>query len=102
VRFEGNAPQRWFHIVLAFPKSGKHNHLPELVGRLDHLDSDEEAEQAANAARKLLVHVSNCNGLAILSERFSSQELGELIEKFSTARDAGVSLLDWAEKIRKK
>jgi hypothetical protein len=64
--------------------------------------SDEEAEQAANAARKLLVHVSNCDGLAILSERFSSQELKELAEKFSAAREAGVPLLDWAEKIRKK
>jgi hypothetical protein len=64
--------------------------------------SDEEAEQAANAARKLLVHVSNCDGLGILSERFSAQELEELAEKFSAAREAGVPLLDWAEKIRKK
>ena len=64
--------------------------------------TDEEGEQAANAARALLVHVSNCDGLAILSERLSSQELKELGVKFAAARETGVSLLDWAEKIRKK
>lgn len=64
--------------------------------------SDEEAEQAANAARALLVHVSNCDGLAILSERLKPEELEELGEKFARAREAGVSLLDWAEKIRRK
>lgn len=64
--------------------------------------TDEEAEQAANAARALLIHVSNCDGLAILSERLSPKELGELGEKLAAAREAGVSLLDWAEKIRKK
>jgi hypothetical protein len=64
--------------------------------------TDEEAEQAAHAARALLVHVSNCDGLAILSERLSSQELKELGVKFAAARETGVSLLDWAEKIRKK
>ena len=64
--------------------------------------TDEEAETAANAARALLVHVSNCDGLAILSERLKPQELKELGEKLARARKAAVSLLDWAEKIRKK
>ncbi|MFQ5952146.1 MAG: hemerythrin domain-containing protein [Candidatus Omnitrophota bacterium] len=64
--------------------------------------SDEEGEQAAEAARKLLIHVSNCDGLAILAERLSPQELDELGEDLATARDKNVSLLDWAEKIRKK
>ena len=63
--------------------------------------TDEEAKQAANAARALLIHVSNCDGLAILSERLSSFELNEMGEKFDASRKAGVSLLDWAEKIRK-
>ena len=64
--------------------------------------SDEEAEQAAKAARALLVHVSNCDGLAILSERLDSKELQNLGEKLKAAREAGVSLLDWAETIRNK
>jgi len=64
--------------------------------------TDEEAEQAARAARALLVHVSNCDGLAILSERLKPEELADLGEKFAAARAAGVPLLEWAEKIRNK
>lgn len=64
--------------------------------------TDKEAEQAANAARAILIHVSNCDGLAILSERLEPQELKELGERLAEARKEKVSLLDWAEKIRKK
>jgi len=62
--------------------------------------TDEEAEQAANAARALLVHVSNCDGLAILTERLEPGELDQLSEKFAAAREAGVPLLEWVETIR--
>lgn len=72
----------------------------ELLGK-DTL-TNEEAEQAANAARALLVHVSNCDGLAILSERLKQKELDELGEKFAATRKAGVPLLDWAQTIRSK
>lgn len=64
--------------------------------------TDEEAKQASDAARALLVHVSNCDGLAILSERLKPEELDQLADKFTAAREAGVSLLDWAETIRNK
>lgn len=64
--------------------------------------TEEEANQAAAAARQLLIHVSNCDGLAILSERLKPQELEELGEMFMAAREAGVPLLEWAEKIRKR
>ena len=63
--------------------------------------TDEESRQAADAARALLVHVSNCDGLAILSERLDKKELDDLGEKFAAAREKGVSLLDWAARIRK-
>ena len=62
--------------------------------------TDDEATQAARAARALLVHVSNCDGLAILAERLKSEELSDLSEKFENAREAGVPLLQWAETIR--
>ncbi len=64
--------------------------------------TDEEATQAAKAARDLLVHVSNCDGLAILSERLSPEKLEELGEKLAEVRSAGATLLDWAAVIRKK
>lgn len=62
--------------------------------------TDEEAQQAANATRALLVHVSNCDGLAILTERLEPEELDQLADKFAAAREAGVPLLDWAATIR--
>lgn len=64
--------------------------------------TDGEAKQAATAARTLLIHVSNCDGLSILSERLSKKELDNLSEKFAAARKTGVPLLDWAETIRGK
>jgi len=64
--------------------------------------TDQESEQAAKAARALLVHVSNCDGLAILSERLKKEEIEELGLRFAAARKAGVPLLDWADTIRKK
>lgn len=64
--------------------------------------TDQESKQAASAARALLIHVSNCDGLSILSERLSKKELDHLGDKLATARKAGVSLLDWAATIRNK
>lgn len=64
--------------------------------------TDEEAKEAAKAARALLVHVSNCDGLAILSERLKPEELDELGERFAEARKKAVPLLDWAANIRNK
>lgn len=64
--------------------------------------NEKESQEAANAARALLIHVSNCDGLAILSERLSKKELEDLGNKFAQARKQGVALLDWAENIRNK
>lgn len=64
--------------------------------------TEDEAIEAADAARALLIHVSNCDGLAILSERFTQKEIDELGEKFTESREKGVALLDWAKNIRKK
>lgn len=64
--------------------------------------TEQEGEEAAKAARALLVHVSNCDGLSILSERLHKEELEALGNKLLAMREAGVSLLEWAEKIRKK
>ena len=64
--------------------------------------TDAESKQAADAARVLLVHVSNCDGLAILSERLSQKDLDNLAEAFAAARQKGVALLDWAANIRSK
>ncbi|MFQ5736523.1 MAG: hemerythrin domain-containing protein [Thermodesulfobacteriota bacterium] len=64
--------------------------------------TDAESEEASQAAMQLLIHVSNCDGLAILSERFSEKEMDDLASRFAEAREAGVPLLEWAATIRKK
>ena len=63
--------------------------------------TEAEAKEAARAARALLIHVSNCDGLAILSERLTEAQLNELGLQFENARKAGVPLLDWADTNRK-
>lgn len=62
--------------------------------------TDDEAKQTAKAAQMLLVHVSNCDGLVILTERLKPKELDQLGEKLAAARQAGVPLLEWAATIR--
>jgi len=64
--------------------------------------SEEEGKVVAKAARALLVHVSNCDGLNILAERFSQEKLDELGERFAQSRAAGVPLLRWADTIRNR
>jgi hypothetical protein len=64
--------------------------------------SQQEADEAIKATRALLIHVSNCDGLAILTERLTSQELSALADKYSQTRKEGVPLLDWADSVRKR
>ena len=64
--------------------------------------TDEETTNAIKAARSLLVHVSNCDGLGILTERLGAKELDALGGKLIQTRKVGVPLLEWADKIRKK
>ncbi|MBI4187348.1 MAG: hemerythrin domain-containing protein [Chloroflexi bacterium] len=63
--------------------------------------SAEEGKAVAKAARALLVHVSNCDGLNILTERLSKEKLAGLGKHFARSRAEGISLLRWADTIRK-
>ena len=63
--------------------------------------SREEGREVAKAARALLIHVSNCDGLNILAERFSQEKLDGLAERYEQSRAEGVPLLRWADTIRK-
>ena len=74
--------------------------LAELIGKGQI--GDDEAKEAASKTRALLVHVSNCDGLAILAERLDAAEIQDLGRKLAEIRREGVSLLDWAERIRKR
>ena len=64
--------------------------------------TEEERGLVATAARSLLVHVSNCDGLNILTERLTAERLGALAGAFEGARAANVPLLEWAATIRQR
>ncbi|MBI4303289.1 MAG: hemerythrin domain-containing protein [Chloroflexi bacterium] len=64
--------------------------------------SKEEGKEVAKAARALLVHVSNCDGLNILAERFSREKLDKLADIYADSRAKGVPLLRWADTIRQR
>ncbi|OGO19291.1 MAG: hemerythrin [Chloroflexi bacterium RBG_16_50_9] len=64
--------------------------------------SKAEGKKLAKTARALLVHVSNCDGLNILAERFSQEKLDTLAERYSRSRAEGVPLLRWADTIRRR
>ncbi|MDR4509688.1 MAG: hemerythrin domain-containing protein [Candidatus Brocadiaceae bacterium] len=72
-----------------------------LLNKKDILTS-EEANQALKLARTLLIHVSNCDGLSIFSERLDKKIIDNLSKNLSVARMFDVPLLDWAEIIKKK
>ncbi len=82
---------------------GAINAARELVELIERGSIDDEtARDAANRTRALLVHVSNCDGIAILAERLDKEEIEDLGKKFQRIREEGVTLLDWAETIRNK
>ncbi|MDP6142349.1 MAG: hemerythrin domain-containing protein [Dehalococcoidales bacterium] len=64
--------------------------------------SAEEGKMAAGAARGLLVHVSNCDGLNILAEKFAQAKLDQLADDFQKARDQNVPMLEWADTVRER
>ena len=64
--------------------------------------STEEGKMAADAARGLLVHVSNCDGLNILAEKFSQVKLDQLADDFQKARNQNVPMLEWADTVRER
>ncbi|MEW6141797.1 MAG: hemerythrin domain-containing protein [Chloroflexota bacterium] len=64
--------------------------------------SGEERKAVSKAARALLVHVSNCDGLNILTERLSPGQLDDLGTHYAESRGAGVPLLRWADTIRNR
>lgn len=50
----------------------------------------------------MLVHVSNCDCLAILTERLDHAALERLGNRFAEIRREGIPLFDWADRMRGK
>ena len=73
--------------------------LAEVLGRGEI--SDEEAEELISLIRRdVLPHPIECEGLTLLAERLTEEELRKVAESIERARRENVPLLEWAEKIR--
>jgi hypothetical protein len=74
--------------------------LVELAS-LDHLDDAQVAEAVAGA-RSILPHVSDCDGLSIMVERFADERVAGILDTRRRALAADVDLLTWASAIRQR
>lgn len=74
--------------------------LVELAGREELTDA--EATEAVAGARSILPHVSDCDGLSIMVERFPEERVNGIFQTRQAALDAGVDLLTWAATIRNR
>lgn len=74
-----------------------------LVDRVsqEHI-SPEQALEGRQQALNLLIHVSDCQGLAIIMERMPRSDLDYIAERMLAARADGKTLLDWAGSIRQR
>ncbi|QKW38065.1 hemerythrin domain-containing protein [Actinomadura sp. NAK00032] len=59
-----------------------------------------QAERGIELARRILPHVSDCDGLSIMVETLPEATVGSILETRRNARAAGLDLLTWAATAR--
>ena len=64
--------------------------------------SEEEANHAVDLIRGVLPHVSDCDGLSIMVERFSEKKVQSILDARDRSNKAGLDLMQWASKVRKR
>ncbi len=74
--------------------------LVALVGQ-DELSADDVAE-GVHLARAILPHVSDCDGLSIMVEKFTDAQIQAVFDTRQRSLAEGLSLLDWASTIRQR
>lgn len=74
--------------------------LVELAGKEER--SDEEVAEATDLIRKILPHVSDCDGLSIMVEVLPAGNISQIFESRSDALDEGLALFDWADQTRRR
>ena len=63
----------------------------------------EEAEELIRLIRRdILPHPIECEGLALLAEKLSKEELEEVARSIERARAEGLPLLEWADRVRER
>lgn len=62
--------------------------------------SESEGERIAELTQAMMTHVQDCDGIAVLMENLSDEEMDEVATVVETANEEGVPLLDWDENVR--
>jgi hypothetical protein len=74
--------------------------LIELAGR-DGLDASQRAEAVAGV-QSILPHVSDCDGLSIMVERFPEDRIRTILDTRRQAQASNLDLLTWAGSVRER
>lgn len=63
---------------------------------------DAEIQEARDIVRGILPHVSDCDGLSLMVERLSDDEVAEIFANRDASLSEGLDLLTWDEEVRKR
>jgi hypothetical protein len=62
--------------------------------------TDEEAREAVHLIRSILPHVSDCDGLSIMTERLPQGQIQAVLDARDRSLGEGLDLLQWAAQVR--
>lgn len=71
------------------------------LARKEHL-TEEDVAEAVSLIRKVLPHVSDCDGLSIMTEKLSEDKIKSILDTRESSLKAGLDLIKWAESIRNR
>lgn len=77
---------------------GSAERLVELAGKTPL--TDEDVEEAVRLIRGILPHVSDCDGLSIMVERFPEDKVQAVLDRRERSKTEGLDLLTWAHGVR--
>lgn len=63
---------------------------------------EEDYIMAINNVRSILPHVSDCEGLSIMVEKFEETKITTITDSMKEARKENISLMKWADTIRER
>lgn len=64
--------------------------------------TDEDVTEAVKLIRKILPHVSDCDGLSIMVERLSEDKVQSILDVREKSWQEGLDLFKWADTIRNR
>lgn len=85
----------------------EHDRAISRAGRLVQLAqkeslSEQETDQAVQLIRKILPHVSDCDGLSIMVERLPEKTVQNILDTRDRSNIEGLNLMQWVDQVRKR